>query len=233
MSVKFSRGDLNSRLIFERMPVSFRVLIPEIAISLVLGYILGILMARYKGRKLDNGGLLYIYLTGAVPYIVYVYVMIVFFGVILRMQYRYSSSNLLTLIPPLVTMLIMDVGADASVSRRYMVDEMNADYVKFARAKGLGENRIFFTHILRNVSVFLFRGIPLAVVGALSGAYYTEMAFSITGIGRLLITACNARDNTLVLALTVIYAALTVFAYLISDILAVIIDPRVSLVGNK
>jgi oligopeptide transport system permease protein len=208
-------------------------MLPVMIFELITGYILGILMAKNKTKLVDNIGLMYVYLAEAIPYIVYLYLMAIFFRKVLGMSYVFNKNNIMTIIPAWITLWFISMATDAGYARRYTVDEMNADYVKFARSKGLSENRIFFTHIMRNTSVMLFRGIPIAVASALMGAYFLESTFSIPGIGQLLIKSIERQDIAIVQALTLIFSLLTVVSYLISDLLAIALDPRTSLIKNS
>lgn len=109
-----------------------------------------------------------------------------------------------------------------------MVDEFTSDYVKFARAKGLSENRIMFTHVLRNAIVPLIRSIPSAVIGALLGTYFLENIYSINGIGAALLVANNTNNAMLLQAIIIISALLSIVSYLLGDIVTAMVDPRVS-----
>ena len=112
--------------------------------------------------------------------------------------------------------------------RRYMIDEFNADYVKFARSKGLEEGRIMRIHILRNAVVPLVRTFPSAVIGALMGTYYLEKIYSVPGIGGALLTATNTKNASLLIAIIIISALLSVMSYLLGDIVTAMVDPRIS-----
>ena len=116
--------------------------------------------------------------------------------------------------------------------RRFMLDEFNSDYVKFARAKGLSENRIMYTHVLRNAIVPLVRSIPSAVLGALLGSFYIENIYGIPGLGGLLITANNSNDTYALQGIVVVSALISIVAYLAGDIVTAIVDPRVSLTSE-
>jgi len=114
-----------------------------------------------------------------------------------------------------------------------MVDELNADYVKFARAKGLSENTILFKHVFRNALVPFIRTIPAAFLFSLMGSYFVERVFLIPGIGDMLITAIQRQDNTFVQALVIIFAFISTAAYLLGDLITVLFDPRVALIAKK
>jgi ABC-type dipeptide/oligopeptide/nickel transport system permease component len=114
-----------------------------------------------------------------------------------------------------------------------MVDEMNADYVKFARSKGLSESRIMFTHVLRNALVYLARGFAATLLLAVMGSYFVENLWVIPGSGKLLIKSLQNGDLPLIQALVVVYAVLSMSAVLLGDLVTIMLDPRISLTKNK
>ena len=112
--------------------------------------------------------------------------------------------------------------------RRYMIDQMNSDYVKFARSGGLTENEIFTKHILKNAAIPIVQGVPASVLGALIGAIITERVYVVPGAGNLLTEAINQYDNGVIVGVTLFYALLSVLAIILGDILMSMVDPRIS-----
>ena len=112
--------------------------------------------------------------------------------------------------------------------RRYMIDQMNSDYVKFARSGGLSEGEIFSKHILKNAAIPIVHGIPASVLGALTGAIITERVYLVPGAGNLLTTAINNYDNGVIVGLTLFYATLSIISIILGDILMAMVDPRIS-----
>jgi oligopeptide transport system permease protein len=109
-----------------------------------------------------------------------------------------------------------------------MIDQMNSDYVKFARSGGLSEGEIFSKHILKNAAIPIIHGIPGAVLGALVGAFITERVYVVPGIGGLLINAIGAYDNAVIVGVTLFYAAISVLSMILGDLLMSLVDPRIS-----
>ena len=118
-------------------------------------------------------------------------------------------------------------------TRRYVVDQLNRDYVKFARAKGVSERRITFGHMLRNALVPMAQNLPANILLTISGSIYIESLYSIPGMGNLLLSAISRQDNPLVQALVLIYSSLGIFGLLLGDLLMVLCDPRIKLVRGK
>ncbi|MEM7710275.1 MAG: ABC transporter permease, partial [Pseudomonadota bacterium] len=111
--------------------------------------------------------------------------------------------------------------------RASMLDNLNQDYVRTARAKGLKERAVVMIHVLRNSMIPVVTVIALGVPQVFGGAIITEQVFKVNGIGQLLITAIQANDLPMVQTLTFIFAVLIVLFNLIADILYGILDPRI------
>jgi peptide/nickel transport system permease protein len=111
--------------------------------------------------------------------------------------------------------------------RTSMLETINSDYVRTARAKGLNARVVWMRHAARNALIPLATFLGPAVVFTLSGAVITEQIFSWPGLGRTLIEAVGAQDYPVIMATTVLSAVLTVIAFILSDILYAIFDPRI------
>jgi len=232
-------GKLVSETLKERIPISFRISIIATIITYLCAYPLGVYMARRKDKAADKIGNAFIVLNLAIPGLVF-YLLLnslgrsisvaegVNFGV-------YDSSHpVATVIPAIFAISFLGIPGVAMWVRRFMVDEGDADYVKFARSKGLSENKIMYTHVLRNAIVPLVRNFPAAFVGAIVGSYFVEKIWNIPGTGILLITAMNptSPDNVVVQSLTIIYAAISMVSYILGDIATVLVDPRIKLTNK-
>ena len=108
-----------------------------------------------------------------------------------------------------------------------MVDELNKDYIRLARAKGLKSKEIMFKHVMRNAFVPMAQYLPTSILFAISGSLYIESLYSIPGIGSLLVESIQRQDNPLVQALVLIYAAISIFGLLMGDVLMAFFDPRI------
>ena len=113
-----------------------------------------------------------------------------------------------------------------------MIDQMNSDYVKFARSGGLSESEIFSKHIFKNAAIPLVHSLPATVLGALVGAIITERVYVVPGAGNLLTRAINAYDNSVIVGLTLFYALLSVVSVILGDLLITLVDPRISFVSK-
>lgn len=211
-----------------RMATSFKIGFLATLLELGLGYPIGVLMAKYKDGAFDKIGLGYIISIDAIPGVAYYYIWMAILCGLIGLPRAYSESNFLSWLPAILTMGFTGMAGISMWVRRFMVDEFTSDYVKFARAKGLSENRIMFTHVLRNAIVPLVRSIPSAIIGALLGTYFLENIYSINGIGAALIIANNTKNAMLLQAIIIISAFLSIISYLLGDIVTAMVDPRVS-----
>ena len=113
-----------------------------------------------------------------------------------------------------------------------MVDEMNSDYVKLARAKGVSEKNIMVHHVLRNAFVPMAQYLPASILYTIAGSIYIESLYSIPGMGGLLVEAIQRQDNPLVQGLVIIYSSLGILGLVLGDIAMSITDPRIKLQRN-
>ena len=221
-------GYLVTDYMITRMGVSFKIGIFSVIMELALGYPFGILMAKYQNGVFDKIGKGYIMIVDAIPGVAYYYIWMAILCSWIKLPFQYDESNFLSYLPAILTQGFAGMSGIGLWVRRYMVDEFNADYVKFARSKGLKENRIMTVHILRNAVVPLVRTFPSAVIGALMGSYYIENIYGINGIGNALMAAQNSSNVWLIQGIILFSALLSVLSYLLGDIVTAAVDPRIS-----
>lgn len=223
------------QIIGQKMPISLTIGMLALGIALALGLPLGILMARSTRTRWKIGdrlGTIFVVVIQAIPAAVY-YLLIQFYGTdLLHLSMRFRMDDLSTWILPVLSLSLGNIAYYAMWLRRYMVDESNKDYVKLARAKGVPNAVISRRHVFRNAFVPLVQFIPTSVILTLMGSLYVESLYSIPGMGGLLVTAIQIQDNTLVQALVLIYASISILGLLAGDILMALLDPRISL-GKK
>ncbi len=224
----FPDGGFVMDYMWPRMGVSFRIGIIAVVLELALGYPFGILMAKYENGWFDRIGKAYIISVDAIPGIAYYYIWLALLCSVFMLPMTYDESNFLSWLPAILTMAFTGMAGIGLWVRRYMVDEFNADYVKFARSKGLSESRILWVHILRNAVVPLVRTFPSAVIGALLGTYYLENIYGIPGIGQAVMVAINSNNSSLLSGIIIISALLSIISYLLGDIVTALCDPRIS-----
>jgi oligopeptide transport system permease protein len=250
-SATYQAGSLSSSLVYEsrytddytvvdtvkggksKMGYSFTIGIIATVLAYVIGVPIGIAMARKKDKLIDKIGTVYIIFIIAVPSLAYIFL----FKAIgsktgLPTTFDMDTANKLVYILPIISLALPQVASLMKWLRRYMIDQMNSDYVKFARSGGLSENEIFTRHILKNASIPIIHGIPASVLGCLTGAIITERVYVVPGAGNLLTEAINKYDNGVIVGVSLFYAILSVLSIILGDILMSMVDPRISF-SNK
>lgn len=246
-SATYAEGSLSSNLVYadrftddytktdtvkgglSKMGYSFVIGIIAIAIAYLVGIPLGIVMARRKDKLLDKLGTLYIVFLIAVPSLAYIFMFKAIGGKAgLPTTFDMESTSKLMFVLPIISLALPQIANLMKWLRRYMIDQMNADYVKFARSGGLSEGEIFSKHILKNAAIPIIHGIPGAVLGALTGAIITERVYVVPGAGNLLTEAINKYDNGVIVGVAMFYAILSVVSIILGDVLMSMVDPRIS-----
>ena len=149
----------------------------------------------------------------------------------------YTVSEMLgdpkALILPVVTLAIVTVASYSRYVRSSMVDNLNEQYVRTARAKGMSEFRVVFVHTLRNAMFPVITLLGLYIPALFSGALVVETLFNFNGMGLLFWQSAQSRDYPILLGVTIILAIATVIGALLADLLYAVADPRVRLAGKQ
>ncbi len=232
-SARYSAGASISEIIAKKAPISIKFGVMSMTLSLLMGIPLGTAMARGKGKFWDKIGTVYIVFINAVPAAVY-YIFIQLYGTgALRIPMLFDENNMMTWILPVFSMSLGSTASYAMWLRRYMVDEMNKDYVRLARAKGVSEKKIMMSHVFRNAFVPMIQYIPTSLLYTISGSIYIESLYSIPGMGGLLVDVIGRQDNPMVQAIVMLYSCIGIVGLLLGDLLMGLIDPRISFVKKE
>ena len=213
-----------------KMGYSFTCGICAVLLVYLLAVPMGTLMALRKDKLLDKLGTMYIMFITAVPSLAYIFLFRAIGSSVFKLPTVFDMENptWLMYILPIISLALPSIANTMKWLRRYMIDQMSSDYVKFARSGGLSEGEIFSKHILKNAIIPITHGIPASVLGALTGAIITERVYVVPGAGNMLTQAINAYDNGVIVGMVLFYAVLTVTSVILGDILMSIIDPRIS-----
>ncbi len=208
---------------------SFIISILASFFTYLFGLPLGILMAKRKDTWVDNMGNAYVIFMIAVPALAY-YFMFKALAIRIGLPVLFSldSPSALMYVTPVFASLAASVAGTMKWMRRYMVDQMNSDYVKFVRAQGLSEREIYTRHIFKNAAIPIAHGIPNTIIMALSGSIMMERIFAIPGVGGLLVQAIGAYDNSVIVGVAFFYGFLSIIGSILGDITMSIMDPRIS-----
>ena len=232
-SARYSRDVPIVEIVANKAPISLILGLIAMAVSMVLGIPLGAAMARSKNRFWDKFGTLFIVLINAVPSAVY-YIYIQSYGSeLLGVSMLFDRNNWTTWILPIFSLSLGNIAYYAMWLRRYMVDELNKDYVRLARAKGVDSKKITMRHVFRNAFVPMIQYIPTSLLYTVGGSIYVESLYSIPGMGGLLVDVITKQDNPMVQAIVMIYSCIGIVGMLLGDLLMAVIDPRISLTKKE
>ncbi|MCE1195504.1 ABC transporter permease [bacterium] len=242
--VRLSRGDLGTSIIYRRdVPVT-EIIAPRIPYSmyfgvfatllaLALGLTLGVFMARRKGQALDKAGTAYIVLINAMPSAVYLLFIQLYGTSLFSLPILFDKYRPNSWILPAISLSLGGIAGYAMWIRRYMVDELNKDYIKLAKAKGLPEKLIMVRHVMRNAFVPMAQYLPAAILSTIAGSIYIESLYSIPGMGGLLVDVIQRQDNPMVQALVLIFSSVGIVGLFLGDVLMAVFDPRIKLVKGE
>lgn len=233
VSARYSQGVPIAQIIANKAPISIYLGLIAMAVSMVLGIPLGAAMARSKNKFWDKFGTVFIVLVNAVPSAVY-YIYIQTYGsTFLGVSMLFDRNNWVTWILPVFSLSLGNIAYYAMWLRRYMVDELNKDYVRLARAKGVDTRKITMRHVFRNAFVPMIQYIPTSLLYTVGGSIYVESLYSIPGMGGLLVDVITRQDNPMVQAIVMIYSCIGIVGMLLGDLLMAVIDPRISLTKKE
>lgn len=216
-------------LIVPKAIVSFQFGIVALGVQLVVGLTLGVFMARSKGGLIDRIGTGYILLINALPAAVYYLALQLYVSTLFKLPLLFDPFLLKSRILPIICLSLGGIASNAMWMRRYMVDQLNMDYIRLARAKGMTASQVAFRHVMRNAFIPMAQGLPMSILFTISGSLYVEALFSIPGMGGLLIQSIQRQDNTMVQAMVLLYSVLSILGLLLGDIAMIICDPRITL----
>lgn len=226
-------------LILQRLPQTLQVVGLAYVIAILIAIPFGILSAVKQYSLFDQFGTLFSFIGASVPSFFTGQLLIVFFaiglgwfGMVYDGELRVTDWSsfvafLRQLTLPVLVLVVQQTAATTRFMRSSMLDNLPLEYVRTARSKGLAERLVIMRHILRNSLIPVITLIALGVPTIFGGAIITENLFRVNGIGQLLITSMQSSDIPVVMALTFIFATLTVTFNLVADILYGILDPRV------
>lgn len=233
VSNRYAVGVNIGSIIAAKAPISVQMGLLSMGLSLLLGIPLGAKMARSKSKIWDKIGTGFIVFINAVPAAIY-YIYIQSYGSsALGISMLFDRTNPVTWILPVVSLSLGSTAYYAMWLRRYMVDEMNKDYVKLARAKGVTSKNITMGHVFRNAFVPMIQYIPSSILFTIAGSIYIESLYSVPGMGGLLVDVITRQDNTMVQTLVMIYACIGIVGMLLGDLLMISVDPRISFAAKE
>ena len=223
------KGRTANDIIFSTFPVSARLGGISILVALVVGVSLGSVAAMCRGKWGDQLIMVVSTLGIAVPSFVVATTLMKFFGVELKWLPTMGLSTPIHYILPVFTLAFYPMAYITRLMRSSMLDALNQDYIRTARAKGVSKFKMLFKHALRNaiIPIITYAGPLLAFT--VSGSFVVEKIYNIPGLGREFINCITGRDYPMVMSTTIFLATLLVLMNEVVDILYKIVDPRIKL----
>jgi peptide/nickel transport system permease protein len=218
-----------------RLPATLTVMVPILVLDTLLAIPLALLVAYLRGSLTDRAIMVITTVALSISFLVYVIIGQYFFAFRLGwfpvQGWTDSFATNLAVYTPLPVLLAVMVGIapQTRLYRTFFLDEIGQDYVRTARAKGLTEQRILLTHVMRNAMIPILTNVAVALPGIFVGSFLIEVFFSIPGLGREVLLAVNRSDYPVIQAVTVYLAVITMFVNLATDVLYKLVDPRVVL----
>ncbi|HEV2430663.1 MAG TPA: ABC transporter permease [Burkholderiales bacterium] len=231
----WSTNERVSQIFATRLGASLTVLIPLLLIGTVLSLAAAMLVAYYRGSLTDRAVMIACTIGQSVSILVYILV----FQYVLAYRLGWFpvqgwggrlAENLFAYAAlPILVGVVVSLAPDIRLYRTFFLEEINQDYVRTARAKGLGEGRVMWLHVMRNAAIPVVTNVMIQIPGLLAGAFLIERFFSIPGIGREVILAVERSDFPVIKAVTVYVAVATLAINLAADLVYRALDPRVQL----
>jgi peptide/nickel transport system permease protein len=230
----WSTNEEVSRILLTRVGPTLTIMIPVVMIETTLAVLFAIMVAYVRGTLTDRAIMITCTVAMSISFLVYIIFFQWLFGFILGwfpvQGWSESFWKNLTNYAPLPIMLAVFVSLAPSLRlyRSFFLDEINQDYVRTARAKGVPEKKVMLKHVLRNAMIPILTNIGISLPGVFVGSFLLEVFFSIPGLGREIITAVNRSDFPVIKAVTVYLAVITMIINLLVDVLYKFVDPRVT-----
>lgn len=227
--------------IIERLPQTLWVLGLASILGIMIAIPVGVISAYKQYSWFDNAGTFFTMLGFSVPTFLTGLMAIVIFSVWLGwFPSFYTTTHTIDwtdwssiwfqikqMIMPVTVLALFNAAALTRFTRSSMLDNLNEDYVRTARAKGLSEPKVIIKHAMRNSMIPVVTLIALQIPAIFAGAIITEQIFRINGLGQLLIVSIGQSDVPMVMTLTFIFAVLIVIFNLVADLLYGVLDPRI------
>jgi len=220
-------------LIARAWPVTIKIGIPTIIISYTLGTLLGFIAAVRQNSVLDYMVTTIATLGLTVPSFVIATWLILLFSIRWDLLPSGGWGEPKDFILPVIAYSMAPTALVARYTRVSLLEMMNADFVRTARAKGLSERRVMISHVGRNALIPFVTVLLPEIPNILTGSIFIESVFRIPGLGRFFVSSTLSRDYPMILALVILIAVLWGITYLLTDILYTLLDPRIRIYGSR
>ncbi len=224
-SFKYEGRTVNE-IILEGAPVSFALGITSLVLSTCMGITLGIASSLYRGKWQDKAFMFIAVIGMSVPSFIMASLLQYFLSIKMHLFPIACWEGFRYMVLPTLALSALPTAYIARLTRTNVIETLKQDFVLAAKAKGLGNRRIIFHHVLKNslFPVISYLG-PLAA-NVLTGSFIIEKMFGIPGLGRWFVTSITNRDYTMIMGMTMFYSFVFMIAVSLVDIVYYLIDPR-------
>jgi oligopeptide transport system permease protein len=229
---RYSYSHRNStvlEIIGEALPVSMELGFYALVLAILAGLTWGLMSALYRGRWFESFIMALAMIGIAVPNFVLGSLLQLLFSLRLRMTPVAGWTDLNSKLLPIITLSLTYIAYITRIARGSFLENLNKDYIRTARAKGLPEARILWKHLLRNSILPVVNYMAPATASILTGTLVVEKIFNIPGMGRYFIESVFQRDFPLALGVIIVYSVFLLFLNLLADIIQTFVDPRIQL----
>ena len=216
-------------LIWSRLPATLLLMAAGIAAELLIGLTLGVIAALWKGRALDQGLMVGGFVAVSAPQFVVGLLLLYVFAVRLGWFPIGGYGTAAHLVLPALTLGILGSGWYSRMMRSSMIEVLRADYIRTARAKGLGRARVILRHALPNAILPIIAMIGIDIGIFMGGLVVVESVFGWPGMGQLAWQAIQRVDIPIIMGVTLVSATAIVLGNLLADLIAPLVDPRIRL----
>jgi len=218
-----------TEIIGQGLPVTAQLGIQALLLSLAISLPLGVVSALKQNSLVDYGSLFFATVGYTIPSFVIAIVLIFIFAVNLKLLPIVGWGDLRHMILPTVVLSLGEAAFITRITRASMLEAIRQDYVRTARSKGLREQVVIVSHVMKNAMIPVATIVGPATAGLITGSFIVESLFSVPGIGRLFVLSINQSDYPVIMATTLLYAFLIMVANISVDIVYGMLDPRIKL----
>ena len=222
-----------STIIASRLPYTLALALGALLVACGLGIPVGIALAFWRGRAVSYFLSLLVLAAQSMPTFWSGILLILVFAVTLGWLPPSSTGGIEHLVMPSVALGLLSMATFARITRTALLDELGKDYVRTARARGVGGARLLFRHLLRNASTPVISVAAIEISNLLAGAVIVETVFAWPGLGQVTVQSIFARDFLVVQGVVLLGAFVTVALNLLADLLYSAVDPRIRLEGAR
>ncbi len=217
----------------QRMWPSLSIALPSLIVGLMVNISVALMMVLFRNTYLEFSSIVLCVILMSISSLFYIIGGQFFIGKLLKLVpisgYDTGLSSIKFLILPIIIGVVSGLGSSARWYRTLFLEEVEKDYVRTARAKGLTETQVLFKHVLNNAMIPILTGVVVVLPTLFMGSLIMESFFSIPGLGSYTIDAINRQDFAIVRSMVFLGSVLYIFGLLLTDISYTFVDPRVRL----